>query len=86
MIAGLGINRFAAHVARTIDPSDVRLDTDSVGLALSAGGGVEGHFGPTKSLIAGAELRWLLSTIDSGSFGTSTFNALGAGARLGWRF
>jgi len=86
VVAGLGINRFAAHVHETFDPSEVLLDSDSIGLAASAGAGVEGRFGKDNSLAAGAELVYELATIDSGKFGSSALSGLGLAGRVGYRF
>lgn len=86
VIGGLGLNRFAAHVRETFEPSAVLLDADSVGLAVSAGGGLEGRFGEARNLIAGTELRWLLSTIDAGKFGSSTLNGVGVTGWVGYKF
>jgi hypothetical protein len=86
VIGGVGLNHFAAHVRETNEPSEVLLDADSVGLAMSAGGGVEGRFGATKQVVTGAEARWTLSTIDSNKFGSSVTNGLGLMGRVGYRF
>lgn len=86
LIAGLGINDFAAHVFVTANPANVLLDDDSVGLAFSGGGGIEGRFGKDNNLVAGAEMLWGLATIDSGTFGSSVVNSLGFTGRVGYRF
>jgi len=37
-------------------------------------------------VLAGVEARWLLATIDSDKFGSSTVHALDFLARIGWKF
>lgn len=81
LIGGLGLSDFSAHVK---SGSSTLIDTNAMGLALSAGGGAQASL--TESLLAMGELRWHLGTSDSEKFGTGAVNALAVLLRLGWKF
>lgn len=84
VLGALGLNRFSARIHETQDPTDVLLDTDSTGVALALGAGLQAEL--TERLVGGGEARWSFNTLDSGKFGSSSMSALQFLARLGWRF
>ena len=94
-LAGIGANRFSAHLkARPTPPfawadtstNEARtfVDASSTGFAFSLGLGVEGS--TRRDWVFGAELRWLYARVDKDKFGESSGRALGLYGRVGRKF